>query len=166
MDATLADLETWRDHPRARSPRATRSGVCRALGCHRTRTRRTAPVPHRPPASQAVRRNSGPATDRIAGPIRVIIGTPDERASTRFHRTAGWRLFRPVAPAEKVSVAHGVVPSVEGLTFPPEFEHSFHDTALIARILIDGSPALSRPTDDLNRKLSGASTRHPYPSRL
>jgi hypothetical protein len=57
-----------------------------------------------------------------------------------------------VAPAEKVAVAHGVVPSVEGLTFPPEFEHSFHDTALIARILIDGSPALSRPTDDLNRK--------------
>jgi hypothetical protein len=39
-----------------------------------------------------------------------------------------------------------------GLTFPPEFEHSFHDAALIARILIDGSPPLSWPTDDPNRK--------------
>src|SRR5271165_536504 len=84
--------------------------------------------------------------------IWMIIGAPDQRAMTRFRRAAGCRLFRPVAPAEKVAIADGVVPSIEGLAFPPEFENTFGDTALIARIRVDRSRALRRPSDDLDRE--------------
>jgi hypothetical protein len=103
--------------------------------------------------------------------IRVIIGAPDQRASTRFRRTVSCRLFRPVAPAKKVAVTDSIVPSVEGLACPSEFENSFGNAALIARILVDRSPALSRPPDDLDGEalwrvdeasipLKGAIARH------
>src|SRR5271166_254657 len=82
----------------------------------------------------------------------MIIGAPYQRPMTRFHWPAGGRLFRPIAPAEQIAVADGVVPRAEGLTSPPELEDSFGDPALISRILVDRSPALSRPSNDLDRE--------------
>src|SRR5437868_6924947 len=84
--------------------------------------------------------------------VGMVIGAPDQRLVPRFCPALGGRLFRPVAPGEEVTVAYGVVPSVKRLAFPPELEHAFCDTTLIARIFVDGSPALSRPTDDLDRE--------------
>jgi hypothetical protein len=84
--------------------------------------------------------------------IGVIIGSPDQRALTRCARSLTRRLFRPVAPAEEVAVADGVVSGIESLALPPEFEETLRDAALIARILIDGAPALGRPPDDLDRE--------------
>src|SRR6266446_1871616 len=82
----------------------------------------------------------------------MIIGAPDQRATTWLCWTVGCRLLRPVAPAKKIAVADGVVPSKAGFAFPPEFEDAFGDAALIARIRVDRPPTLSPPTDDLDRE--------------
>src|SRR5271154_783713 len=55
--------------------------------------------------------------------IGMVIGAPDQRLLPEFCRAVGGRLFRPVAPGEKVAVAYRVVAGVEGLAFPPELEH-------------------------------------------
>src|ERR1700730_16971516 len=84
--------------------------------------------------------------------IRVIVGAPDQR--TFAHSTGATRcgLFRPRAPAEEIAVADGVVPGVERVALPAELEQSFGHTALIARILVDRSPPLGRPANDLDRE--------------
>src|ERR1700738_385555 len=63
--------------------------------------------------------------------IGMVIGTPDQRLLPLFRGAVGGRLFRPIAPGEQVAVAaYSVVPSVKGLAFPPELEHSFGDASL------------------------------------
>src|SRR5215469_8680793 len=84
--------------------------------------------------------------------VGMVIGTPHQRLLPRFCRAVGRCLFRPVAPGEEVAVADGVVTGVEGFAFPPKFEDPLGDATLIARILVDLSPALRRPTDDLDRE--------------
>src|SRR6202023_3314294 len=73
--------------------------------------------------------------------IGMVIGAPDQRLLPPFRGAVGGRLFRPIAPGEEVAVAYGVVAGVKGLAFPPELEHSFGDASLIARVLVDRSPA-------------------------
>ena len=83
--------------------------------------------------------------------IGMVIGAPDQRLLPLFRGAVGGRLFRPIAPGEEVAVAYSVVPSLKGLAFPPELEHSFGDASLIPGILVNRSPALCRPADDLDR---------------
>jgi hypothetical protein len=62
----------------------------------------------------------------------MVIGAPDQRLLPQFCRAVDARLLRPVAPGEEVAVAYGVVAGVKGLALPPELEHPFGNTALIA----------------------------------
>src|ERR1700730_2613589 len=84
--------------------------------------------------------------------VRVIVRTPDQGAFP--HSVAGARcgLFRPIAPAEQITVAHCVVSRVQSLALPAELEQALGHSALIAGIEIDGPPPLCRPADDFDRK--------------
>ena len=56
----------------------------------------------------------------------------------------------PYSPAEETAVADGIVSGVQRLAFPAKFDQAFGYAALVARILIDWTPALGRPADDLD----------------
>src|SRR5579862_6146517 len=81
--------------------------------------------------------------------VGMIVRTPDERAFACRGGTCRARFLRPLAPAEEIAVAHGVVACVECFAFPPELEQSLGDTTLITAPCIDRAPSLLWPTDDL-----------------
>src|SRR5579862_6424190 len=68
--------------------------------------------------------------------IWMIVRAPDECALTPTMRLGG-QLFRPTAPAEKIAVTDRIVGGVQRAGFPPEFEQTLGDAALIASVLID-----------------------------
>src|ERR1700733_12222391 len=82
----------------------------------------------------------------------MVIGAPHESPLARPGRAVACRLFRPIAPAEQIAVADGVVARVKRFALPPELEEPFGDAALIARIVVDRAPAPGRPADDLDRE--------------
>src|SRR5215472_9462958 len=87
--------------------------------------------------------------------IGMVIGPPDEGLLPLATRAAGGGLLRPVAPPEEIAVAHRIVAGVESLALPPEFEQAGGHPALIARVEVDGPPALGRPAHDLDVKAFG-----------
>src|SRR5215831_17911265 len=72
--------------------------------------------------------------------VGVVIGAPDERAFPLFLAALARRFLRPVAPAEQVAVAHGVVARVERLALPFKLEQPLSHSALVAGVLIDRAP--------------------------
>jgi hypothetical protein len=93
--------------------------------------------------------------------VRMIIGTPDQSAFAQPVRGTAHRLFRPVAPAEEIAVADGIVSGVQRLAFPAKSEQAFGYAALVARILIDWTPALGRQRTISIGKVLRSSTRQP-----
>src|SRR4029077_5453286 len=83
--------------------------------------------------------------------VRVVVGAPDEGALACSLARA--RCFLgPRAPAEEITVAHGVVAGVERRALPAELEQPLSHAALVAAPGIDRTPALRRPLNDLDRE--------------
>src|SRR5258706_7417592 len=84
--------------------------------------------------------------------VGVIVRAPDQGALTRSAGGPNGGLFRPIAPAEQVAVAHRVVSRVQGPVLPAKLEQTLGHAALIDAILVHRAPRLGPPAYDLDRE--------------
>ncbi len=82
--------------------------------------------------------------------VGMIIGMPEQHARPVGIRLRLRGLERILRPAQKILIAHGVVPPVENLAFPPEGEDTLGGAAFVPGADVDLAPALGRPAHDLD----------------